>query len=881
MKYFVIIMCLSLASSLTLTAQDYTKNNLKNNFELSVAKTELQFKNKDKGRGTGYKQFKRWEEFVQKRLDVNGNRVNNTSISFRAFNQMKTSGRSRGDRSNGYWTELGPSAWTNNPDPYPNTNQGGWNPGNGRINEIAFHPTNANIIYVGASGGGLWKTMDGGASWSSLTDGMPNLAISGIAVSYSNHDIIYILTGDGDSRDLTSIGVLKTTDGGINWQQTGLVFGSDEIIFGTELKMKPSNSNILIATTSNGIYRTTDGGENWTLAETGSFFDIEYSPSNADTVYASTNDTIYRSSDGGANWNMVEDLSAYIVADGKSRIELAVTPDNTNKVYALLGDNIRYLGVFISADRGTSWVRHFDDMGPNILSSNEDGSGNYTQISYDLAIEVSTINENRIFVGGINIWRSIDGGDHWVINSYWRQDWDDYEYVHADIHELIYNGTTLFAGCDGGIFKTTTSGSIWSDISEGLAIMQSHKIGIVNSNTNLVYMGSQDNGVNRYSGSTTVENVRGADGFECIIMPSNTDSIISSRQYGSLELSSDGGNTFSPIFGMTNGKIFNNPLLLRPIAHNRLIVSLASSVRVKTLSGAMSFQKYLPTVELHNINNLDISQTDEDVLIASTIGRIDVSQNIDTKDSLWLTETFFDQSQDVWSNITSTLPVERHSISDIVIDPSNNNHFMISFSGYTDGNKVFESWNRGIDWTNVSYNLENIPVNCIAVDPDVVNSIYIGTDIGVFYKVPGSTEWTYYSNGLPPVIIQELEINTQDDIIYAATYGRGLWKSTVYADCQNLFVLTPANDPSNPDYTGMQVYEASDHITSTRIITGGYGTDVSYQAANYIDLMPGFQANQGNLFKAAIGQCGQTKSKKNIPVNIDNFNLIKHETINP
>ena len=100
MKYFVIIMCLSLASSLTLTAQDDTKNNLKNNFELSVAKTELQFKNKDKGRGTGYKQFKRWEEFVQKRLDVNGNRVNNTSISFRAFNQMKTSGRSRGDRSN-------------------------------------------------------------------------------------------------------------------------------------------------------------------------------------------------------------------------------------------------------------------------------------------------------------------------------------------------------------------------------------------------------------------------------------------------------------------------------------------------------------------------------------------------------------------------------------------------------------------------------------------------------------------------------------------------------------------------------------------------------------------------------------------------------------
>jgi len=874
MKYFVIAIWLSLVFSLSLTAQYYSVSGLKNNFERSVKNVEQAYSNQDKGRGTGYKQFKRWEEFVQKRLNVNGNRVNGTALSFAAYNKLKKSGATRGDRSSGYWLELGPSAWSNNPDPYPDTDQGGWGPGNGRINEIAFHPTNPNIIYAGASGGGLWKTSDGGTTWTSLTDGMPNLAISGIAVSHTNPDVIYILTGDGDSEDLASIGVLETTDDGENWFQTGLVFERDEVVFGTELKMNPSNSNILIATTSNGIYRTSNGGDSWTLTEAGSFFDVEYNPSNADTVYASTSDTIYRSSDGGANWSMVEDLSAYIVADGKSRIELAVTPDNANKVYALLGDNIRYLGVFISADRGTSWVRHFDDMGPNILNGEADGSGNKTQAIYDLAIEVSPINEERIFVGSINIWRSFDGGDHWVITSHWRQDWDEYEYVHADIHELIYNGTTLFAGCDGGIFKTITSGLVWIDISEGLGIMQPHKIGITNSNTNLVYMGAQDNGVNRYSGSATVDNVRGADGFECIIMPTNSDTVISSRQYGNLELSSDGGNTFSPIFGMANGKVFNNPLLLRPIVHNRLIVSLTSSVRVKTLSGAMSFQKYLPTVELHNINNLDISQTDEDLLIASTIGRIDVSQNIDTKDSLWLTETFFDISQDVWTNITSNLPVERHSISDIVIDPSNNHHFIVSFSGYTDGNKVFESWNRGVDWTNVSYNLENIPVNCIAVDPDVVNSIYIGTDIGVFYKVPASTEWTYYSNGLPPVIIQELEINTQDDIIYAATYGRGLWKSTLFADCQNLFILTPSNDPGNPNYTGMQVYEASDHITSTRIITGGYGTDVLYKAQNYVVLTPGFVAKQGNLFRATIGTCGQAmngkkKTTKNDKTEID------------
>ncbi len=861
MKYFVITIWLSLLFSCTLNAQYYSVSELKNNFERSVKNVEQTYKNKNKGRGSGYKQFKRWEEFVQKRLDVNGNRLNSTSLSFAAYNNLMKSG-ARNDRSNGYWIELGPSTWVNNPDPYPDIDQGGWNPGNGRVNEIAFHPTNSNIIYAGASGGGLWKTSDGGNTWSSLTDGMPNLAISGIAISHTNFDVIYILTGDGDSDDLSSIGVLKTTDGGENWFQTGLVFDSEDVVFGTELKMNPSNNNVLIATTSNGIYRTSDGGENWTLTQTGLFYDVEFNPSNADTVYASTNDTIYRSSDCGINWNQVEDLSGYIVADGRSRIELAVTPDNANKVYALLGDKNRYLGVFISADRGTNWIRHFDDMGPNILCYEADGSGTRTQARYDLAIEVSPINEARIFVGGINIWRSIDGGDHWVILSHWRQDWDEYEYVHADIHELIFNGVALFAGCDGGIFKITTSGSVWTDISEGLGIMQPHKIGIINSNTNLVYMGTQDNGVNRFSGSTTVDNVRGADGFECIIMPTNSDTVISSRQFGTLELSSDGGNTFSHIpYIYTDDKIFNNPLLLRPIVYNRLIFSKAGEVCVRRFSGSYNFDKEIPINGKGYIKSLDISQTDEDILIASTIGEIDILQNIDSKDSLWLTETFFDLSQDVWTNITSNLPVEKYIISDIVIDPSDNDHLIVSFSGYTDGNKVFESWNRGLLWMNISYNLENIPVNCIAVDPDVDSSIYIGTDIGVFYRVPGATQWTYYSNGLPPVIIQELEINTQDNIIYAATYGRGLWKSSLHTDCQSVFILSPGNDPSDPNYTGVQVYKASNYVSSSRIITGGYGTDVLYKAQNYVELTPGFTAKQGNLFRATIENCLVTGNK--------------------
>ena len=867
MKSLIIILLFYLGS-FTLSAQYYTKTASNNNFELSVKRIEQQYKDKDKGRGSGYKQFKRWEKFVQKRLDVNGNRVNNTSLSFRAFNHLKKNKGSRGDRSNGHWTELGPSAWTNNPDPYPDSDQGGYNPGNGRINEIAFHPTNANIIYVGASGGGLWKTMDGGASWSSLTDGMPDLAVSGIAVSHSNPDVIYILTGDGDSWDLMSIGVLKTTDGGLSWQQTGLIFGRDDLIVGTELKMDPFNSNVLIATTSDGIYKTINAGETWYKVKDGSFYDIEYNPANSDTIYASTKIAIFRSVDHGESWQEKKDLSTYTNNDDHPRIELAVTPDNCNKVYAVLGDKNSYLGVFISDDCGDTWVRHYDDMSPNILGGDADGSSNKTQAWYDLAIAVSPVNENRIFVGGINIWWSFDSGDHWSITSHWRQDWDEYEYVHADIHELIFNNSILYAGCDGGIFKSTNSGLVWTDISEGLGIMQPHKIGIINTNTDLVYMGTQDNGVNKFSGSTTVDNVRGADGFECIIMPSNSDTVFCSTQFGTIEMSIDGGNTFSVIKIGTTYNLFNNPLLMRPGINNRLIYPSKSKISILRFDSTVAFVKHIPSSQLQFVSHIDISSYNDDILIASLMG---YNGFFSSSDSLWLTDDLFDQLNNNWINITNNLPLDAFTISDVAIDPINNHHLIVSFNGYIDGDKVFESWDRGANWSNISYNLENVPVNCIAIDPGVLDAIYIGTDLGVFYLDPGASEWIYYSNGLPPVIIQELEINTVNNIIYAATYGRGLWKSELYTGCATAFSLTADNDPSNPDYTGVQIYEASNYIISTRTITGGFGTDVSYKAGNYIDLKPGFRAVQGNLFEAVIGSCG--------PITNSEPDKIKEETV--
>ncbi len=144
---------------------------------------------------------------------------------------------------------------------------------------------------------------------------------------------------------------------------------------------------------------------------------------------------------------------------------------------------------------------------------------------------------------------------------------------------------------------------------------------------------------------------------------------------------------------------------------------------------------------------------------------------------------------------------------------------------------------RGVTWTNISGSLPNVPVNCIAYENGPLDALYIGTDIGVFYRNNDIGDWIPFTNGLPTVRIMDLEINNTYNLIRAGTYGRGLWSSSLYTTCPSWYTLTPLNDPSNPNYTGFQFYEASSFITSSRIITGGPGTDVTYKAGSSISLI--------------------------------------------
>lgn len=192
------------------------------------------------------------------------------------------------------------------------------------------------------------------------------------------------------------------------------------------------------------------------------------------------------------------------------------------------------------------------------------------------------------------------------------------------------------------------------------------------------------------------------------------------------------------------------------------------------------------------------------------------------------------------------------NLSDVVLDPANANEVWLTCSGYIDTSKVYFSNNGGSSWTNITGSLPNVPVRCISVGSSADNGIYLGTDIGIYYRKDPMSDWIYFSNHLPNTKIVDIEIS--GGYVYAGTHGRGIWRSTIYSDCQSNLLLTQGNDPSNPYSIGEQHYSASNSISSSRIMTGNEA-QVFYGAGNFIDMLPGFLSEKNTFLEVKIGGC--------------------------
>ncbi len=715
----------------------------------------------DYKKGSGFKPFKRMEWFWEQRLYPNGY-IRSPKEMLVDFNEAQ---KNKYDNSlQGYkpkWKEFGPINV-----PVDAMNEG---TGIGRINCIELHPSLIGTIWVGSSMGGAWKTTNGGKTWkcADFTTFL-SMGVTDIEISPSNTNIIYISTGDADGYSMSSgysIGIIKSTDAGETWNVTDYNSDIPDGVLISELNIYPDNSDIVLAGTNRGVYKTKDGGANWKLVSSGGFFRDMLSPTdNPDIVYTTTtsmggNGSIYRSTDFGETWERVWKN------DNAVRIRLATTQNNPAKIYALVADKTQetnkkqygLLGVYVSEDYGSTWSEKIGKS-PNLLGWSSHGNDLGGQGYYDLAITVSPFDENTIIVGGVNTWKSIDGGDNWECMSAWYRR-DNIPYIHADQHDMLYDSRNgdLFIANDGGIYKSDdiTNPEAWMDISGGISISQFYKMSSATTSDVFLIAGAQDNGTHIYKDSKWL-NVGGGDGMDCEINPKNPSIVYFSTYYGSITATFDGFKSTNYIMhqGITGESAAWCAPIYLDVVNPSIVYAGFQNVWQSTDQGN-SWSKYgvLPSSAMSNVNYITSAPTDNKYVYAASSTTLQKRIGTDDWESIFNAPSF---------------------ITSIAVDKVDPEKVWISTSGFNQNSKVYLiTPNSNI---NMAAGLPNVPINDLLLMDDN-KTLFAATDIGVFIKEGLNKAWRLFNDGMPSLLCNDLEYQKETGTLRIATFGRGIWET--------------------------------------------------------------------------------------------------------
>jgi hypothetical protein len=782
------------------------------------------------------KKWKRWEWYMSSRTGEQGELVNISEKLLAPSAQRNITSRigepPLTESTPGNWTLVGPVTTPS---------------GIGRADRMAFHPTDPNTIYAGTSGGGLWKTTNGGASWFCLTNDLPSLGVSGVVVQPNNPNIIYILTGDGDS-DFgglveqfgymhTSVGVLKSIDGGLTWQPTGTFPGNISGLNGFQLIQHPSSFNTLLAATNRGLFKTTNGGATWIEVIDENTYDVVYKPGDPTFVYAVTYTSgtphFYRSINSGDNFSGTGGTDA-LIANG-NRCKLAVSPASPTVVYLLAGgspgDSL-FTGLFRSTASGSNFslMSNF----PNILGGSSIGSDDKDQAGYDLAMAVHPQVSTYLLTGAVRIWRNGTGGAPFT--------WIYAGGTHADVHELQYNplDNKLWAATDGGPYYSTDNGVTWVAAYNFLAVTQFYHLAVRPDDYLQMLGGTQDNGMKyRSANSAFFEDISGSDGY-----------------FGGFDAANN--SIFYSILNSDVAKFTNNGANVETISPpGDQLTEFFPSMAVHTGTGNTL---WIGSDSIWKTTNGGTTWTATDSIPAgwffkscqSNGNRLYVAGGWSANGTSIKSLRRSDDGGSTWpaANILHDnpgFPANFPKITCINTDPTSSARVWVTFGGFTDGLKVYYSDNFGASWVNRSGSLPNVPVNTIAIDNN--NNAYAGTDNGVFYRGANMTDWVPFYNNLPYAPVTTLVISEAENRIRAATFGRGVWQSDLYSTCPPSLNITGTLE-------GQEFYEASGTVSSTATLQNSVGTKVVMRSATEVRLTPGFTAPANTKLKAGIGPCG-------------------------
>lgn len=660
----------------------------------------------------------------------------------------------------------------------------------GRVRSLAMDPTRPDILYAGSAGGGVWKTVDGGLHWTPQTDLLPNLRIGSIVVDPHRPDRVFAGCGEGfvswQGMQAFGQGVYRTDDGGEHWELLASTKTADfSYVF--DLAADPHQANALLASTNRGIYLTTDGGSTWKRVVVGSTdhrgMQCVYHSSAAGVVYGVIEGVgIFRSLDHGASWTLVYSGSSL---DAYTRVVLAPAPSNGDIVYAAFSAEYdeTCAGLLKSTDRGTTWT-------PITIPTNRFEATDYMgwQGQYNSVLAVHPTTPSTIWVGGIDLYRSTNGGQSWTQMTNWYEG-AGLPYVHADQHALLFHPLQpgrMVSANDGGIFVTTNGGSTWLDRNSGLVTAQFHS-GTPHPTADMVLGGTIDNGNLRITTGTSWMDVTGGDGGYTAVDPTNPSTWYSELYYLHFMRSTAGGADgtwqvkMSGIprasdYGTTDPVNFIAPFEMDPV--NPKVLYAGTNRVYKTTNGADSWKSISPVLSGSGvISALGLSASDSKVVYAGgDEGSMDWTSDGGTS----------------WTSITTGLPVRY--ITDLAVDPANPRRAFASVSGFGSGH-LYRTNPTTMVWENISgagaTALPDAPANCVLVHPTVPDRIFVGTDVGLFYTTNGGGDWMPMNAGIGNVTIADLQIR-KDGVLFVATHGRGMYRSAT-----SVLDSTPLAEPAD------------------------------------------------------------------------------------
>ncbi len=719
----------------------------------------------------------------------------------------------------------------------------------GRTRALVIAP-DGRTFYAGGVAGGVWKSTDAGGSWAPTSDLIANIAVGSLAMDPASPSILYAGTGEGyfNIDSVRGNGIFKTSNGGATWTQLASTTTID-FRFVNKIVISPNRSSRLYAATRTGVFRSLDAGATWTQVvfptiTTGCTDLAIRTDWPTDWLLASCGagaiiqGTIYLNRDAGGSGGWAPVLGPAQGGEGAmARTSLAISPSSQNIVYAVAASNLTFgnfafgglHAVFRSTDGGATWsarVRNTSSTklntllltNPIIASGLECGSppsAYFNQGWYDNVIAVDPVDFNRVWVGGIDLFRSDDGGTSWGLASYWWVSPSSNRYVHADQHAIVfhpgYNGgtnTIMFVGNDGGLFVTADARAAtakglsaacqpafasmtWSNMNNGYAVTQFYH-GLPYPGGTAYFGGTQDNGTLRGGDPAGFNWSRllGGDGGFVAIDPTNTNVLYAENFNLSIQKSTDGGSSF---VDATNGItedfgnfLFINPFVMDPSFSPRLwtggfyawrthngAANWAQASAALCGGGSVSAIAVAPT----NSNRVAMGMSDGCINL-TTVG---VSANNST----------------VWA-VTQPPGTDTAYNSSLTYDPRDENILYATYSTFGVPH-VWRSTNGGATWTNIDGSgvarIPDVPVHSLVVDPGNTARLFVGTDVGVFSSDDRGATWAVENTGFANVITEALAVENvgATSHVFAFTHGRGVWRVPTAAPPAQLVLAAITN----------------------------------------------------------------------------------------